>query len=141
MMLKKMVSIFVLFGSLLFGCQSDQQTHQIQYEGIGEDWRAELDYQEKSLEDQYEYEYMLVLSYNGELGESEEIKEIRYRFQLGEIGVLEDTEVFDQAQEVSALYISGDSLAEYSLSEKAKISVELEWNNQTERIELEQIQE
>ncbi|WP_440895423.1 hypothetical protein ACS127_12755 [Amphibacillus sp. Q70] len=140
--MKKIVFIFVLCTSLLIGCQNDQRTHQSRYKGMATNWRAELDYQEKELEeDQYQYEYQLVISYNGELGESEEIEAINYRFELGEIGVLEDTEVFDQTQEISALYISGDNLAENSLSEKAKISVELEWNNQTERIELEHIQE
>src|SRR5690625_2886790 len=110
MMLKKMIVLFVMITGLLVGCTSNDDVTQMMYGGEGQTWRAELEYTEEVLDDdQINAEIDLVISYNDELGESEQVEEISYRLELGDTVYFENSETYEDVEDVSALYVDRQS--------------------------------
>jgi len=142
MMLKKMIVLFVMITGLLVACTSNDDVTQVDYEGVGQTWRAELEYTEEVLDDdQINAEIDLVISYNDELGESEQVEEISYRLELGDTVYFENSETYEDVEDVSALYVTGETTIDNPLPSGARIILEVTWDNQQEEFQLDRITE
>lgn len=137
MMYKKLMILLILLTGVLIGCQSDNESIELNYEGIGTNWRANLEYEEEQLENgKYEFEFNLVITYNDQLGESIVADQMGYRLELGDVAVFENTEEYEETIDVTALYIDGEGVGEHSLTNDAEVTIEINWDEQEESFPL-----
>ena len=136
-MTKRLVLILLVFVGILIGCQDSDSVTEIDYEGYGEYWRADLNYEEEQRNNgEYAYEIQLTITQNGKLGEHIKADQMGYILTLGNVAIYENHEEYDETQEVSALYIKGEGVSDTSLSETAEINLEVFWDQQTEIFQL-----
>lgn len=138
---KNLTLLIVLVVGLLVGCMQNDPEAQSNYEGVGDTWRAELEYEEERLDDgQMSSEFDLVISYNDDLGSFEFVDELFFRLEIGNVGVHEQTETYDETYdetfEVSALYITGSYVGEEALDPDAEVTLLVEWDGNQEEFQL-----
>jgi len=136
-MYKKLLLFLILLTGVLIGCQTDDESIELDYEGIGTNWRVDLEYEEEQLDNgEYEFEFNLVITYNDQLGESIVADQMGYRLELGDVAVFENMEVYDETIDVSALYVDGEGLSEHSLTNDAQVLIVINWDDQEESFPL-----
>jgi len=136
-MYKKLLLFLILLTGVLIGCQTDDESIELDYEGIGTNWRVDLEYEEEQLDNgEYEFEFNLVITYNDQLGESIVADQMGYRLELGDVAVFENIEVYDETIDVSALYVDGEGLSEHSLTNDAQVLIVINWDDQEESFPL-----
>ncbi|GAA4067047.1 hypothetical protein [Amphibacillus indicireducens] len=136
-MYKKLLLFLILLTGVLIGCQTDDESIELDYEGIGTNWRVDLEYEEEQLNNgEYEFEFNLVITYNDQLGESIVADQMGYRLELGDVAVFENMEVYDETIDVSALYVDGEGLSEHSLTNDAQVLIVINWDDQEESFPL-----
>ena len=136
-MYKKLVLFLILLTGVLIGCQSNDESRELHFQGTGINWRVELEYEEEQLDNgEYDFDFDLVISYNDKLGESTVAGQVGYRLTLGNVAVFENTDEYEEEIDVSALYIEGEGVSENSLPSEAQVIIEVNWDDQTESFPL-----
>lgn len=140
-MYKKLVLFLILLTGVLIGCQGDEKSRELDFQGVGINWRVELGYHEEQLDNgDYEFDFDLVITYNDKLGESTIAEQMGYRLTLDDVAVFESTEEYEEAIDVSALYIKDEGVSENSLPSEAQVIIEITWDDQQESFPLGQVE-
>ena len=64
-----------------------------------------------------------------------------FRLELEDAIVLEGSEDYDETEDVSALYVTGESVLDDPLPTGTRVVLEVEWDGRTEEFQLDRIEE